>query len=359
MNDGQPPRERTITRVVPHGTGESWAFELPDRWQIERFLGSGGQSEVWLAHDRVLGELVAVKVFHPGLSRDALERLRQEVKLGRSLSHPNLVRVFELIESDGRLAMAMEWLSGGSVAQRLAAGPLPIAEVLRIADETLAALAHLHERRIVHRDVKPSNLLLDGSGRVRLADLGLVRALDDAAHLTQTATAVGTPAYMSPEQIRAKPLSPATDLYALGVTLYHLITGRPPFSGASDLEVAHLHLQELPPDPRSSRTDCPPWLSRFVRRLLEKLPRDRWPDAAAALGALRRRSGLASPRVRRRVAVVAAVLASTVAVTGWGIRSGRLGAAPIAVSVQADGRVLRGLDGGGAALWAHECASQV
>ena len=173
MNDGQPPGERTITRAAPQGDGASWAFELPDRWHIERFLGSGGQSEVWLAHDSLLGELVAVKVFNPALSREAMERLRQEVKLGRSLRHPNLVRVYELIEAGGRLAMAMEWLPGGSVAQKLSGGPLPIPEVLQVAEETLAALAHLHEQRIVHRDVKPSNLLLDESGHVRLADLGL------------------------------------------------------------------------------------------------------------------------------------------------------------------------------------------
>ena len=192
----EPPSERRdVTVTWPRGQElvPDPGFALPPRWKPARLLGRGGQADVWLAEDTELSEWVAVKVFHPDLTEAARERIRREVRLGRSLQHPGLVRVFELIDTGDRLAVVMELVAGGSVAQRLEAGPLPIDEVIRIADETLEALAFLHREGVVHRDVKPSNLLLDAGGRVRLADLGLVRRLDDAGDLTRTAMTVGTP----------------------------------------------------------------------------------------------------------------------------------------------------------------------
>ncbi len=309
-----PERSKTLTFLGAEAQASALPFTLPPRWQATRLLGAGGQAEVWLARDLELGEWVAVKVFRDDLSETQRERLRREVRLGRSLSHPNLVRVFELIEAGGRLAVAMEWVSGGSLAARLEDGPLPIGQAIAVADEVLGVLAYLHGQGIVHRDVKPSNLLLDDKGSVRLADLGLVRPLEDGGDLTATAMAVGTPGYMSPEQIRGLDPTPGADLYSLGVTLFHLLTGRMPFAGNSSFEVADQHLHASPPDVRSLRPDCPAWLARFVERLLEKSAGDRWPDAAAALDALRRKRVLASPRFWRR-----AVLAAAAAVALGGV----------------------------------------
>jgi serine/threonine-protein kinase len=310
-------REKTLTFADGVKAVAQAGFTLPERWRPARLLGAGGQAEVWLAFDAELSEWVAVKVFGGSLTEVQKERLRREVRLGRSLSHPGLVRTFELIEGGDRLAVAMEWVQGESLARRVEEGPLPIGEVIAIAEQVLDVLGFLAAQRIVHRDVKPSNLLLDAEGRVRLADLGLIRPLADDADLTRTATTVGTPGYMSPEQLKGEELTPASDLYSLGITLYQLLTARAPFGGRSAFEVADRHLRAAPPSPRKLRPDCPPWLDRFVLRLLQKRPADRFRDAAAAREALLRRRLLVSPRFRRRAAAatlaVAAVAAGTIA----------------------------------------------
>ncbi len=332
--DAESNRSKTLTFLGAEAEAPALPFTLPPRWQATRLLGNGGQAEVWLARDLELGEWVAVKVFRDNLSETQRERLRREVRLGRSLSHPSLVRVFELIEAGGRLAVTMEWVSGGSLAARVEDGPLPIGQAVAVADDVLGVLAYLHSRGIVHRDVKPSNLLLDDKGCVRLADLGLVRSLEGSRDLTATAMAVGTPGYMSPEQIRGLDPTPGADLYSLGVTLFHLLAGRMPFDGNSSFEVADKHLHASPPDVRSLRPDCPAWLARFVGRLIEKSPRDRWPDAACALDALRRKRVLVSPRFwRRAVLAVAAVLAVGGLVAAW---TGAHRGVPAAVRVTRD-----------------------
>ena len=316
--EAEHKRSKTLTFLGSDAQTLALPLTLPARWQPTRLLGSGGQAEVWLARDLELEEWVAVKVFRDHLGATQRERLRREVRLGRSLSHPNLVRVFELIEAGNRLAVAMEWVSGGSLAARLEDGPLPIGQVIAVADEVLDVLAHLHGRGIVHRDVKPSNLLLDEKGGVRLADLGLVRPLEGGGDLTATAIAVGTPGYMSPEQIRGLEPAAGADLYSLGVTLFQLLSGTMPFAGSSGFEVADKHLHASPPDVRSLRPECPAWLARFVARLLEKAAGDRWADAEQALDALRRKRVLASPRFWRRAGTAAAAaLALGGGILGW------------------------------------------
>jgi len=272
---------------------------------------------VWLARDAELDTFVAIKVFKADLTPTQRERLRREVMLGRTLQHPGLVRIYELIDGGDRLAVAMEWVPEGSLTQRLEAGPLAIDEVVRVAEQVLEVLAYLHGMHVVHRDIKPSNLLIDSDGRVRLADLGLARPLDDDRGLTKTLAAVGTPAYMSPEQIRGEEPAPAADLYGLGVTLYQLVTGAVPFSGTSEFDVANKHLTIPVDDPRKLRPDCPAWLAGFILRLLEKLPRDRFGSAAKALAALRRRRSTWSPSQRRqrlRVGLLAGVGLAALAV---------------------------------------------
>jgi len=331
------------------GRGDA-RFTLPPRWQVQREIGRGGQAAVWLARDAELDTVVAIKVFGADLGDTQRERLRREVLLGRTLHHPGLVRVYELIDGGDRLAVAMEWVPEGSLAQRLEAGPLPVVEVARVAGEVLEVLAHLHERGIVHRDVKPSNLLVDGDGRVRLADLGLARPLADGRGLTRTLAAVGTPAYMSPEQIRGEAPAPAADFYGLGVTLYQLTTGKLPFAGTSEFDVANKHLTEPVGDPRRLRRDCPAWLAGFILRLLEKSPRDRFESAAAALAALGRRRRLVSPRTWRRAAAAAAVLAVVGAGAAIAVRYGRR-EAPASVTVTGSNVTARSPQG--SELWSR------
>ncbi|HVN75996.1 MAG TPA: serine/threonine-protein kinase [Thermoanaerobaculaceae bacterium] len=352
---GGDPSGRDTMRTWPgsHADGQG-DFTLPARWRLGRRLGSGGQAEVWLAEDAEVGEWVAVKVFRADLSETDRERLRREVRLGRSLQHPGLVRLFELVESGGRLALVMEWLPGGNLVRRLDAGPLPVSDVCRIADQCLAALEYLHAHGVVHRDVKASNLLLDGDGNVRLADLGLARPVEGGHDLTRTHATVGTPAYMSPEQLRGETATPAADLYSLGATMYQLLTGALVFDATSHFEVARHHLASRVRNPRQLRADCPRWLARFVLRLLEKRPEDRWPDGGAARLALQKRVGLTSPRVRRRLAAAAGL---TVAVAAGATVAGRMAVRglwhPRAERVESSGREVRGLNARGATVWRH------
>jgi serine/threonine-protein kinase len=303
---------------------------------------------VWLARDAELDTLVAIKVFKPDLTETQRERMRREVLLGRTLQHPGLVRVFELIDGGDRLAVAMEWVPEGSLAQRLEAGPLPVDEVVRVAEQVLEVLAYLHEHGVVHRDVKPSNLLVDSDGRMRLADLGLARPLDDERGLTKTLAAVGTPAYMSPEQIRGAPPTPAADLYGLGVTLYQLVTGALPFSGTSEFDVANKHLTMAVGDPRKLRRECPVWLAGFILRLLEKAPRDRFAGAEAARAALGRRRRMVSPRLWRRQTAWVLLLAG---VTAAGALVAGLAPRAQLASVTVTAGTVTARDGAGRALW--------
>jgi serine/threonine-protein kinase len=348
---------RLIGRDETAGLGEAAADVavgvpvLSQRWKLLSEIGRGGQATVWLARDVGLDTLVAIKVFKADLTATQRERLRREVLLGRTLQHPGLVRVFELIETGDRLAVAMEWIPEGSLAQRLEAGPLAIDEVVRVAGQVLEVLAYLHEKGVVHRDVKPSNLLVDSEGRVRLADLGLARPLDDDRGLTRTMAAVGTPAYMSPEQIRGEAPAPAADLYGLGVTLYQLVTGALPFSGTSEFDVANKHLTVRVGDPRWQRRDCPAWLAGFILRLLEKAPRDRFRSAPAALAALRRRRRLVSPRGLRRAAAAVLLLAVSVAGVAAAVRHGRR---PVLAGITVTGKTVTVRAASGAELWSRE-----
>ncbi|MFN3414244.1 MAG: serine/threonine-protein kinase, partial [Thermoanaerobaculum sp.] len=334
---------------------------LPDRWQLERLLGVGGQAQVWLALDRRLGEMVALKVFNPDLPPEALRRLSREVKLGRELRHPNLVRVYELVEAGDRLAVSMEWLPGGTMKQRLQnLGPLPVPEVVRVADEVLKALAFLHEKGIVHRDVKPSNLLLDADQGVHLGDLGLARGYSSSHDRTQTTTTLGTINYMSPEQLAGHALTPAVDLYSLGVTLFELLTGELPFCAQSEVELALLKLKARPPDPRQKRPDCPRWLARFISRLLEASPRDRFPNAAVAWDAFSRRRDVHSPRTVRETVFKAAMAAAlgTVGIFAWQ-KASRLAETTAAYSVSWRGPELLARDPMGHVLWRYRCQAPV
>jgi eukaryotic-like serine/threonine-protein kinase len=348
----EPTDERgTPTQPLDGAAEERLALHLPERYQPVRLLGAGGQGVVWLADDSELGEQVAVKVL-ARMDDVTTERVRREVRVCRHLRHRNLAEVFELLEAGDRLAVVMEHLPGGSLADRLRTGPLLLAEVVDAAGALLRGLAYLHEHGIVHRDVKPANALLAAGGELKLADFGLLRPIASDDGLTRTGLTVGTPAYMSPEQVQGNEPSPASDLYALGVTLFELLAGERPFVATSALELAHLHRSRRPAPVHSLRPDCPRWLAAFVDRLLEKDHRRRWPDARAALAAFEHRRPGLTRRTRRLLAAAAAVAAlATVAALGLRFARSHQG-----LAVRVDGTTLIATTASGRELWRKRLA---
>ena len=311
-------RHGTETVTSAEGTVEG-TFDLPERWRLERVLGTGGQGAVWLAFDSDLQERVAVKVLTRPGSPSAVERLKREVRLGRRIRHPNLVQIYELVDAGQSMAVVMEYLEGGSLSDRLNDGPLEISAIEGIAEALLEGLACLHREGIVHRDVKPSNVLFDGGGVPKLADFGTVKPITERGDPTVTMGTVGTPAYMSPEQVRGEDPAPPSDLYSLGVTLYHLLADRRPFEGGTEFDVARRQVTDSVPSVRKKRPDCPRWLARFVHRLLEKEPVDRWRDAGEALKVFRSRRWHTSRRAVIRATAAAALLMIIGAVASFAI----------------------------------------
>jgi len=340
-------RTAPVDAEAAHGAAAA-TVDLPDRWRLLELLGSGGQATVWLAEDRTLGQRVALKI----LPVDADERTRgrwlEEVRQGRRLSHPNLIRIFDVVETSDRPVAVMEYIPGGTLADRVVAdGGQPVEDVIRWAHEVLAVLAYLHDARIVHRDVKPSNLLLTEGGTIKLSDLGLVRSLDRGSDLTRTLEGVGTPRFMSPEQLRGEVPTPSCDLYSFGVTLYQLLTGRLPFEGDSAFQIADGHLHIRPTGVRDHRPECPRWLARFVERLLEKNPAARFPSAEKALAALEKRRVGLSRRTSIGVPVVAVIAVAAV----FGIGYARTWTEPTLDRMEIEGDVVVARAGDNQRLW--------
>ena len=263
---------------------------LDGRYELQQPLGSGGMAAVYRAWDRGAERPCAVKVLADILARDEgfRRRFRHEAAAAGALTHPRIVRVYGWGQDGLRQFIAMEYVGGGTVRERLLRdGPLPEAAALAIAAEVADALAYAHGRHVVHRDIKPHNILLTEDGHVKVADFGIALTLD-ATSLTRTGTVMGSAPYLSPEQARGDAAGPASDQYALGVVLYEMLTGRPPFSGEAPVAVALKHLNEAPRSVRDARPDVSPAAATLVERLLAKAPADRYPDAAALAAALHR-----------------------------------------------------------------------
>jgi tetratricopeptide (TPR) repeat protein len=299
----------------------SAGMQLGNRYEIRRVIDWGGFAVVYLAHDRMLQREIALKVLRPDRMSDAaMARFRREVAVARDAASPRLVRVFDIETSDGAIYLTMELIDGGSLRKRLSESQLPIDEVIRIAIAIAEGLQALHALGIVHRDVKPGNVLLDSSGEVKLADFGLARHLEsDAGHATTTGTIVGTLAYLSPEQALGHPIDHRTDLYSLGVVLFEMLTGSVPFEGESALGTLLARMKASPQDVRQLRRDCPRWLSALVARLLERDPENRYASAAAVLADLRRRRSALAPRrvVRGAAMVFVALIVVAAAFLAW------------------------------------------
>ena len=286
---------------------------LAGRFEVVRRLGAGGSGAVYSARDLALGQEVAVKVLHPHLADAASrERLRREVRAARP-GHPGLVAAYDLHEAEGRFFLSLELVDGRSLREVLAErGPMPSDDVVAIGRQLAETLSWLHGRGLVHRDVKPGNVLLEGGGRARLCDLGLVRPLEQGATVTATETVVGTPAYMAPEQATGAPLTGAADVYGLGLTLYCALTGEVPLVESTAVATLVRRQRERAPRVRRSRPDCPAWLGRLLGAMLEPRPGDR-PTAARVVEVLDRRA--MAPRVRwRRVVAAAGVVLGLAAV---------------------------------------------
>ena len=265
--------------------------ELGD-FQLLRRLGRGAMAEVYLAEQRQLKRRVAVKILKPELAHDTtyLERFRREAQAAASLVHANIVQIYEVGHRDGFHYIAQEYVQGQNLAEWLNRnGPPNLPKALSIIRQAAAALAKAGELGVVHRDIKLENIMVTSAGEVKVADFGLARVTrpGEATDLTQVGITMGTPLYMSPEQVEGRALDPRSDLYSLGVTCYHLLAGGPPFRGETALSVAVQHLKTMPEPLENVRPDLPPALCRIVHRLLAKNPNDRYQSGGELLGELR------------------------------------------------------------------------
>lgn len=278
-----------------------------------RELGRGGTGTVFEARDLVLGQRIAVKVLHPDRVDEASrERLRREVRAARP-GHPSAVAVYELHDTDGLHYLTLELVDGESLRTAVAAGrQLEVAQVTAIGRQVAEALAHLHRRGLVHRDVKPGNILLAADGVAKLCDLGLARPVAEGVTVTETEMVVGTPAYMAPEQALGVELQSASDVYALGITLCQALTGEVPLRADTALATLSRRQRERPPSVRMHRPECPRWLDGLLRRMLDPDPRER-PTAAQVARALAEQRSLWRPR-RRQLAVAGLALAALAAI---------------------------------------------
>jgi serine/threonine-protein kinase len=309
-------------------------------YRIDELIGRGGMGVVYRAHDLRLRRTVALKLMAPELALDQRfrERFAREAELAMSLEHPNVVPVHDAGDIDGRLYLAMRYVEGTDLRALLhAEGALDPARALALCNQVANALDAAHANGLVHRDVKPSNVLLDQNEHVYLADFGLTRRLDEQGGPSGEGRFAGTPAYLAPEQIEGGPLDGRTDEYSLGCLLYQCLTGETPFARGSRLAVAWAHLEEEPPSASGRHPGLPEGIDAVLRRAMAKQPADRYPTCAALIAAAEDALGLGRPPpVHRRVLVIGAVVVCALLAAGlaaaWVARgSGHHTAAPPAV----------------------------
>ena len=256
---------------------------LSGRYELEELVGTGGMSSVYRAHDRLLDRKVALKVLHDQYTADAdyVERFRHEARSVASLSHPNIVTVIDRGEHEGRQFIVFEYVEGENLKRLIERrGPAPVATALELAIQIARGLSFAHQQGLVHRDVKPQNVLLNGDGQAKVTDFGIARSLDVQHGMTQTGTVLGTSDYIAPEQAQGQRVDEHTDIYSLGVVLYELLTNEVPYPGANCVAVAMRHINEPPPPIRDKRPDVSPRLEAAVQRAMAKQPEDRFDTMA-------------------------------------------------------------------------------
>ena len=260
-----------------------------DRYQLLEKLGGGGMGTVYRASDRRSGRIVALKFLSESLAADPVlkRRFQREAQAAAALDHVNIGAIHGVEETDqGRLFIVMPYYEGGTLKAAIAKGPLPITDAVRYAAQVADGLAHAHAAGVIHRDIKPANLMFAADGSLKILDFGIAKVAGEK--LTRTGLVLGTLAYMSPEQAAGGSLDHRTDLWALGVVLHEMLTGRPPFSAPSIELLFRAVRHDEPPEVRSLRPEVPREVEAVVSRLLRKDPGRRYPDAASVATALRR-----------------------------------------------------------------------
>ena len=318
MEDGRPDPGKRATEAAESSAPSVRLFapgtEIGRRYEVRGVLGTGGSAVVYEAFDRELKRRVALKVLRTDRTSEAsLKRFRREVAIARDAAGSRLVRVFDIGQAGETVFLTMELVEGESLRELLARGPLPTERAIAIGAEVLRALADLHLLGIVHRDVKPGNILLAKTGEVKLADFGLARHWEGAeTRLTEPEGLVGTVEYLSPEQALGDLLDARSDLYSFGVVLFEMLAGKVPLHGDSAIGTIVAHIRQEPPDVRKLRPQAPAWLAGVVTRLLAKDRERRYATAADVLSDLETRRARRAPRRLRRplaIGIPAALLA--------------------------------------------------
>ena len=250
------------------------------RYRVVRKLGAGGMADVYLAEDQELGRRVAIKILNDRHAHDDqfVERFRREAKNAAGLSHPNIVSIYDRGEAEGTYYIAMEYLDGRTLKELIVArGPSPTHVAIDYARQILGAIGFAHRHGIVHRDIKPHNVVVGADGRLKVTDFGIARS--GASQMTEAGSIIGTAQYLSPEQARGAPVDATSDVYSVGIVLYEMLTGKVPFNGDTPLEIAMKHLSSIPEPPSKTRPELPHDLDLVVLRALAKDPADRYESA--------------------------------------------------------------------------------
>jgi len=278
-------------------------------YKITEKLGEGGMAVVYKGYQQSLNRYVAIKVLRQELAQDEefVARFRREALAVADLDHPNILHVYDAGFVQGMYYIVMAFVDGGSLRDLVSQGPLEPEYALSIASQVADALHHAHQRGIVHRDVKPNNILLSRDGRPLLSDFGIAKALHESTGLTRTGMSIGTPEYMAPEQIQGQKVDARTDIYALGIVLYEMLAGWAPFSSTTPVAALYKQVNEPPPPLRQANISIPAWMEAVVSKALAKSPLDRYQQASDFAGALRQRQAPAYTPAPTRISPPAKV----------------------------------------------------